>query len=200
VNPLVALTVFAAIFPAELPDKTFVATLVLSTRFPPMPVWIGAAAAFVVQTAVAVAAGGALSLLPRQPVHAATAALLAIGAVVVLVTHDDPTAEEKEVEAEIADVPSQPSALRAAMTTFLILFIAEWGDLTQLLTAAFAAKYDDPVAVSVGALAALWAVAALGVVGGRTLLRVVPVVWVRRVAAAVFGVLAVVTAVEAARA
>ena len=199
-NPLIALTVFAAIFPAELPDKTFVATLVLSTRFPPLPVWIGAAAAFVVQTAVAVAAGGALSLLPRQPVHAATAALLAIGAVVVLLAQDDPAKEEQEVEAEIAEVSDRPTALRAGMTTFAVLFIAEWGDLTQLLTAAFAAKYHDPVAVSVGALAALWGVAALGVLGGRTLLRVVPVVWVRRIAAAVFGVLAVVTAVEAARA
>lgn len=199
-NVLVALTVFAAIFPAELPDKTFVATLVLSTRFPAFPVWCGAAAAFVVQTAVAVAAGGAVSLLPARPVHAFTALLFLVGAVAVLMSKESQDEEAREVEEELGDVPSRPSWRRAAFTTFGVLFIAEWGDLTQLLTAAFAAKYHDVVAVSVGALAALWAVAALGAVGGRALLRVVPVTWVRRVAAAVFAAMAVVTAVEAIRA
>jgi putative Ca2+/H+ antiporter (TMEM165/GDT1 family) len=198
VNVVVALTVFAAIFPAELPDKTFVATLVLSTRFPPLPVWLGAAAAFVVQTAVAVAAGGAVSLLPDRPVHAVTAVLFAAGAVAVLITGEDPAEEEQEVAAELGEVTTV-TARRAAITAFLILFVAEWGDLTQLLTAAFAAKYHDIPAVSAGALAALWGVAGLAVVGGRALLRVVPVVWIRRVAAAVFAALAVATAVEAAR-
>jgi putative Ca2+/H+ antiporter (TMEM165/GDT1 family) len=200
VNVLVALTVFAAIFPAELPDKTFVATLVLSTRFPALPVWCGGAAAFVVQTGVAVAAGGALALLPRQPVQAVTAGLFLVGAVAVLLSKDSQEEEAREVEEEIADLPSRASWWRAALTTFGVLFIAEWGDLTQLLTAAFAAKYHDVVSVTVGALAALWSVAALGAVGGRALLRVVPVVWVRRTAALVFAALAVATAVEAARA
>ena len=198
-NLVVALTVFGAILPAELPDKTFIATLVLSTRFAPLPVWIGAAAAFVVQTAVAVAAGGALSLLPRQLVHAVAAALFAAGAVVVLLSKETPDDEEREVEAEVADLPPGPSARRVAITTFLVLFVAEWGDLSQLLTAAFAAKYRDLLAVGTGALLALWIVAGLGALGGRALLRVVPVSWLRRVAAAVFAAVAVVTAIEAAR-
>lgn len=198
-NFVVALTVFAAIFPAELPDKTFVATLVLSTRFAPVPVWIGAAAAFVVQTAVAVAAGGALSLLPHRPVRAVAALLFAVGAVVVLMSKDTVATEEREVEAEVAEVPAEPSARRVVLTTFVVLFVAEWGDLSQLLTAAFVAKYRDVVAVGVGAVLALWIVAALGAAGGRALLRIVPVVWVRRVASAVFAAVAVVTAIEAAR-
>lgn len=194
-----ALTVFIAILPAELPDKTFVATLVLSTRFPPLPVWVGAAAAFVVQTAVAVAAGGALALLPKQPVRAAAAALFALGAYAALRAGDEPE-EEKEVEAEIADVPPGANFRRAMTTTFVVLFIAEWGDLSQLLTAAFAARYHDVLAVGIGALAALLLIAALGVAGGRALLRLVPVVWVRRFAAAVFAVIALLTAIDAARA
>jgi putative Ca2+/H+ antiporter (TMEM165/GDT1 family) len=199
VSFLVALTVFAAIFPAELPDKTFVATLVLSTRFAPFPVWVGAASAFVVQTVVAVAAGGALALLPRQPVHAVAAGLFAVGAVAVLMSKESQVEEEKEVEEEIADMPAGPSFRRVAVTTFAVLFVAEWGDLSQLLTAAFAAKYRDVVSVGIGALLALWIVAALGAVGGRALLRVVPVAWLRRVAAAVFAAVAVATAIEAAR-
>jgi putative Ca2+/H+ antiporter (TMEM165/GDT1 family) len=195
----VLLTVFIAIFPAELPDKTFVATLVLSTRFPAFPVWLGAAAAFVVQTVVAVGAGGLLALLPHRPVHAATAVLFLLGAVLLLRMKETTEEEAQEVEAEIADVPRKPSMRRAALTSFGVLLAAEWGDLSQLLTAAFAAKYDDPLAVGIGALAALWLVAGLGAMGGRALLRIVPVVWVRRLAAVVFLVIAVVTAVSAVR-
>jgi putative Ca2+/H+ antiporter (TMEM165/GDT1 family) len=199
VNLVVALTVFAAILPAELPDKTFVATLVLATRFRPLPVWIGAAAAFLVQTAVAVAAGGALALLPHRMVHAAAALLFAVGAVAVLRSRSDAAEEEREVEAEVRDVPAGPSARRIALTTFAVLFVAEWGDLSQLLTAAFAAKYRDVFAVGTGAVLALWIVAGLGAAGGRALLRVVPVDWVRRFAAVVFAAVAVATAIEAFR-
>jgi putative Ca2+/H+ antiporter (TMEM165/GDT1 family) len=198
VSILVALTVFAAIFPAELPDKTFVATLVLSTRFPPLPVWIGASAAFVVQTVVAVTAGGLVSLLPKAPVRAVTAALFLAGAVILLRLKEQPAEEAREVEEEIREL-RLPSFRRVALTTFAVLFAAEWGDLSQLLTAAFAARYRDPVSVGVGALAALVLVAGLGVLGGRALLRLIPVVWIRRVAAAVFIVFALITAVDAAR-
>ena len=62
----VAATAFALIFPVELPDKTFVASLVLATRYRPLPVWIGVSAAFFVQTVVAVTAGSLLSLLPSE--------------------------------------------------------------------------------------------------------------------------------------
>src|SRR5215469_8592740 len=54
---LAAATAFVLVVPVELPDKTFVATLVLATRYKPWPVWIGVSAAFGVQSLVAVAAG-----------------------------------------------------------------------------------------------------------------------------------------------
>src|SRR5205085_755505 len=92
----------ALIFPAELPDKTFVATLVLSTRYPGWPVFVGIAAAFVVQTTVAVAAGGLISLLPPRPVHAFTALMFAIGAVLMLRSKSEAAEEEREVTAELA--------------------------------------------------------------------------------------------------
>jgi Ca2+/H+ antiporter, TMEM165/GDT1 family len=195
---LVALTVFALIFPAELPDKTFIATLVLSTRYAAWPVFVGVAAAFVVQTTVAVAAGDLVSLLPARPVHAVTAGLFALGAVLMLRSGRQAAEEEREVTAELADEPPTTSYRRAALTSFGVLFAAEWGDLSQVLTASFAAKYGDAIAVFVGALLALWIVAALAIVGGRALLRVVPLEWVRRAAAVAFGVIAVVTALEAA--
>jgi putative Ca2+/H+ antiporter (TMEM165/GDT1 family) len=128
-----------------------------------------------------------------------TAALFAAGALLLMRAHDEDVAEEeREVAAEIADVPPRASFRRAAVTSFAVLFAAEWGDLSQILTANFAAKYGDALAVFVGAWTALAIVAALAVVSGRALLRVVPLGWVRRLAAALFAAMAVVTALEAA--
>ncbi len=222
---VVALTTFALIFPAELPDKTFVATLVLSTRFPPFLVWIGVVLAFVVQTAVAVTAGGLLALLPERPVHAATALLFAIGSYVLLssAARADREAEEEERdllarfdrdEARPDDDPSapatlirdgnespgqsrKPSGLTAIGTSFGVLFVAEWGDLSQLLTAGLAARYNDPVSVFVGAIVALALVGAIGVIVGRALLRVVKPSTVRRVAGVLFALLALLAGLQA---
>jgi len=197
-STVVALTVFALILPSELPDKTMVATLVLSTRFPALPVWLGVSVGFAVQSAVAVAAGGLVSLLPSDVVHGITAAMFAIGAVLMARTGDDDVAEEeREIAAELADEPAGPSFRRAAVTSFLVLFAAEWGDLSQILTANLAAKYEDPIAVFLGSWTALATVAAIAVLSGRAVLRVVPLNWVRRLAAALFGVMAVVTGLEA---
>jgi putative Ca2+/H+ antiporter (TMEM165/GDT1 family) len=194
----VAATVFALIVPAELPDKTFVATLVLATRFQALPVLIGAALGFATQAGIAVAAGSAIALLPKTPVKAVSAAIFAIGALLMLRTIEDPEKEEEEVERELAGTPAAPSALRAIGTTFLVLFVAEWGDLTQLLTASLSAKYDNPSAVFTGSFLGLMAVAALAVFGGKALLRVMPLDWVRRIAAAGFAAVAIFTALEAA--
>jgi len=75
-----------------------------------------------------------------------------------------------------------------------VIFLAEWGDLTQILTANLAAHYHSAVSVGVGALLALWLVAALAVASGQTLLRIFPAVVVRRVTAVVLLVLAGVAA------
>jgi putative Ca2+/H+ antiporter (TMEM165/GDT1 family) len=197
-SPTVALTVFALIVPAELPDKTFVATLVLATRFRAAPVMIGAAAGFIVQAGIAVVAGSVVALLPSTLVHAVSAAIFAIGAVLMLRPTGSEAEEQREVESEIADVPGEPSNRRVILTSFLVLFLAEWGDLTQLLTASLSAKYHDPIAVFIGSSLGLITVAAIGVTGGKAMLRVIPMQWVRRIAAAAFAAVAVVTALQAA--
>ena len=62
---------------------------------------------------------------------------------------------------------------QAVLASFVVLFAAEWGDLSQLLTISLVARYDDPLSVFVGALAALLTVSGLAVVAGRTLMRFV---------------------------
>jgi putative Ca2+/H+ antiporter (TMEM165/GDT1 family) len=192
-NLAVVVTVFALIFPAELPDKTFIATLVLSTRFRAWPVFVGSMVGFAVQSGIAVAVGGAVSLLPKAWVHGVSAAIFAIGAVLLL---RDSGSDDEEPDEASTGPPT--SWWRAAITSFLVLFVAEWGDLTQLLTASLAAKYNDPLSVFLGSWLALIAVAALAVTGGKALLRVLPLDWVRRAAGIAFAAVAVVTALEAA--
>ena len=187
---LLALTVFALVFPAELPDKTLMATLVLATRYRPLPVWLGACAAFAVQCLIAVTAGQLLGLLPHRVVLLVAAALFAVGAVVLARTDDDAD--------DVVDA-SPRGALHIAGTAFVVLFAAEWGDASQLLTAGLTARYDDPVSVFVGAFLALATVAGLAAAMGRSLVRVVPLRLVRRAAAVLFAGLAVVTLVEAVR-
>ena len=196
---VVVATAFALIFPVELPDKTFVATLVLATRYRPVPVWAGVSAAFFVQSLVAVTAGGLLSLLPHPVVSAAAGLLFLIGAVILWrgAADADADVEESEEEAEVvALAAADVTWLRAAATSFGVLFLAEWGDLSQLLTAGLAARYHDPLSVFVGSWLALVVVAALAVVLGRTLMRFVRLSTIRRVGAVICVLLAGVAAYD----
>ena len=192
-------TAFVLIFPVELPDKTFVATLVLATRYRPLLVWLGVAAAFLVQCLVAVVAGGLLSLLPSAVVGTVAGALFLVGFVVLwrgARAADQVEAEEGEVAAKAApDV----HGFKVVATSFGVLFLAEWGDLSQLLTAGLAARYQDPVSVFIGSWLALIAVAGLAVLLGRTLLRYVRLSTIRRVGAAVCLVLACLAAYDVVR-
>lgn len=186
-------TVFGVIFAAELPDKTMVATIVLSTRYRPLLVWIGVAAAFFVQVAIAVTVGGLLSLAPERVVAAVSGALFAFGAWLLFSGADD-----DEAAADELDVPPA-GPWRSVLTSFAVLFVSEWGDLSQLATAGFAARFADPLSVFVGSFGALATVAGLAVVVGRSLLKVVPEALLRRVAGAVLAVLAVLALVSAVR-
>ena len=202
-DPLAALTAFLVILPAELPDKTMVATLVLSTRYRPALVWVGVAAAFGVQCLVAVTAGGLLTLLPRRPILAVTAVLFAAGAVLMWrhARHADEeeAEEEREYEAQEERRGRTPATgWRVSALSFGVLFAAEWGDLSQLATAGLAARFREPLSVFVGAWCALALIAALAATAGRTLLRFVPLAAVRRIAAALFSLAAILTAAEAA--
>lgn len=181
-------TVFALIFVGELPDKTAVAGLVLGTRFPWRWAFFGIAAAFLTHVVIAVSAGSLLTLLPRRPVEAIVAVLFLLGA--VLVWREGLDTEEDE-EVEVAAVPEGAGFWRVAGLGYALIFVAEWGDLTQILTANLAAKYHNPLSVGIGAVLGLWAVGLLAVLGGKTLLRVIPIKWITRVAAAVMLALAI---------
>jgi Ca2+/H+ antiporter, TMEM165/GDT1 family len=193
-----ALAAFAVIVPVELPDKTFVATLVLATRYRPLPVWLGVTAAFGIQCVVAVLAGRLLTLLPERPVQLSAAALFAVGAFVLFRGARKADAQEAAAEQEYEErVQDSRRGWRAASASFVVLFAAEWGDLSQLLTASLVASGRPPAPVFVGSWVGLTMVAGAGVLLGRVLLRYVRLTVVRYVGAVVCSVLAVITAVYA---
>lgn len=169
---MVVAIAFATIFVVELPDKTFIAALVLSTRYPPLLVWLGVGAAFFVQSIVAITAGSVVGLLPDALVKAVAAAIFLLGAFLLFREARHADEEEAEQEEEYAAKAASPkTGFAAVVASFVVLFAAEWGDLSQLLTISLVAKYDEPVSVFLGAWAALLTVSGLAVLAGRWLLR-----------------------------
>ncbi len=174
------LSVFGVIFVAELPDKTALAALVLATRHRPFPVLLGAGTALTIQSLVAVTAGQLVSLLPERPVHIFAGALFLASAVLMWRRKED-SAED------VNDCDDAAGFWRSARLVFVVVFIAEWGDLTQLATAGLAARYHAPYLVFGAATLALWAVAALAVFVGHRAGRLLDPHLTRRVAAVVFA-------------
>ena len=194
---LTAAIVFGLIFPVELPDKTFIATLVLATRYRPLMVWIRVTD----DDEVEISTHRLLAKLPTQPVQAVAAAMFVLGGFLLLRGAGEADAEEADVEEEFAAKVTAPATgLRAIGASFLILFLAEWGDLSQLLTASLAARYQDPLSVGVGAFLALATISGLGAALGRQLLKRMRLATIRRIGGAVCLLLAAVTVIEALRA
>jgi Ca2+/H+ antiporter, TMEM165/GDT1 family len=187
-----ALVSFVTVLPAELPDKTILACLILSSRYRAGYVFIGAAVAFAAQVALSVAVGGALSMLPHRWVYAATAAAFLAGAV-LLWRHKD---EEDDDEAGRDGL--REAFWPVAGTSFAVVFLAEFGDLTQITTVSLAARFHDPIGVGIGATLGLWTAAALAVLVGWRLLRMINVTWLTKIAAVIMLVLAGTSAFAAA--
>lgn len=182
------LSVFAVIFIAELPDKTAVAALVLATRHKALPVFLGTALALTVQSIVAVAAGGLLSMLPTRPVHIGAGLLFLVSAFVMWRRRADDD-NETDADGKKHHHHHPPTFWRSFGTVFGVVFIAEWGDLTQLGTAALAARYDSPFAVFAGATLALWCVAAIAVFIGNRAGKLLNPELTKRIAALIFVLL-----------
>jgi putative Ca2+/H+ antiporter (TMEM165/GDT1 family) len=200
VNLGLAATTFAIVIPAELPDKTFISAVILSSRHRPLPVWGGTAAGLLVQAALAVVAGRALALAPQRVVEAVVAAAFLAGAAYLLLVPERSAeragaqiAEQGEVRVVRAGArtPGEAPWPRVALSTFALVVLAELGDLTQVVIANLAARSADALSVFVGAAVAFVLVSGLGVATGRSLVRVVPLEALRKLSGLVllgFGV------------
>ena len=189
-NLAIVAAVFPVIFIGELPDKTMFASLVMASRGRPRAVWLGAAGAFLVHAVIATTIGaGLFAVLPREVVDVVVALMFFAGAVYAYV--EGQRDESRLIEKEVG------SHRRVVTSAFIVIFIAEWGDLTQILTANLAAHYHSPLSVAVGAVLALWTVAALAVLSGSAVLRRLDVAVVRKITAVALLALAGLSAYSA---
>lgn len=175
----VVATVFVLVAAAELPDKTMIATLVMGSRSRPLLVWLGAAAAFLIHVSLAVGAGRAIELLPHEALEIVVTSLFFVGAVLLLAVPERRARARGQLEADQA-TPVPTRSWKVVGTAFFVILVGEFGDLTQLLTVNLVGKYHDPWAVFIGAYAGLLMASAAGAFGGRVLLRVLPLEWIRR--------------------
>jgi Ca2+/H+ antiporter, TMEM165/GDT1 family len=203
---LIAAT-FGVIIPAELPDKTFLAAITIASRHHAAPVYWGVFLGLVVEAVIGVVAGGLLALAPHRVVAGITAfGFLAGGSYLALTKASSAeragktiSSEEEELVARVgARWPHLRFDIGLAATTFAVIFLAEMGDLTQIVIANLSARTRDPAAVFIGAVAAFALTSALAVAIGRTITRVVPLDVVRKVSAAILIGLGVWSAVSAA--
>ncbi|MDA8298121.1 MAG: TMEM165/GDT1 family protein [Actinomycetota bacterium] len=200
-NLALAATTFAVVLPAELPDKTFIATIVMGSRQRPLPVWIGTAAGLVLQAAIAVVAGRLLALLPHRAVEGIVAGLFLLGgAYLLFIPEKREEAGAKEIEAkEAAQVGEAPARnLKVALTAFSVVALAEFGDLTQVIVANFTARTKDALSVFLGAAVAFVVISGFGVLAGRTLVRYVPLSLIRRLSGLLLCGLGIYSLVQAA--
>ncbi|MHB2016387.1 MAG: TMEM165/GDT1 family protein [Candidatus Xenobia bacterium] len=182
------ISIFALVFLAEVPDKTAIASLVMAARMPVLPVLVGILAAFLIHCCIAVGFGSLIALLPATGVHVA-AGLVFLGMAVVMFRRQGEEEDEEMAEA--------PTFLRIAATAFLVIFMAEWGDLTQLAIVSLSARYHAPLEVFTASVAALWSVTLLGVLLGSKLRDRMPPRLLERIAGAAFTVVGLWLIIEA---
>lgn len=179
------LSIYSVIFLAELPDKTAFATLLLAAKGRPTAVLLGVAAAFLVQCAVAIAFGRLIGLFPERWVHLGAGLVFLGFAAHTWFFHE----EEEAVESETESAMVNPLLLQVVARSFMVVFIAEWGDLTQLATASFSARYQqDQLTVFLAAVMALWSVTLIAVAVGHRLKTALHPKFLRATGAAVFAV------------
>jgi putative Ca2+/H+ antiporter (TMEM165/GDT1 family) len=178
------ISTFGLIFLAELPDKTAVAVLIMSSQRHPFGVYVGVCAAYVVQNIVAVLFGSIFGLLPPEIIHMASGVLFIIFAFLMWFKRD-----EKKEEAGQKD--SRANFTKTAWAAFVVIFIAEWGDLTQLSTATLVAQSRHPVVVFLASTLALWVVSGIFVIIGHHAKRFIQPHILKIIAAIAFAVVGI---------
>ena len=174
---------FTLIFLAELPDKTAVAIVILASRHHPFAVFIGVALAFVIQNLVAVLFGSLFSFLPPHLVHMGSGALFLVFAFLMWF--------KRGKEEESSDLQTKGNFWKIGWTSFVVIFIAEWGDLTQLASATLVAKTHNPLTIFIAATLALWSTTALGVWIGHHAKKAISPPLLQKIAAVAFGIVGI---------
>ncbi|POZ50240.1 TMEM165/GDT1 family protein [Methylovulum psychrotolerans] len=180
-------TSFALIAAAEIGDKSQLVCMTLAARHKPLPVLLGAIAAFMLLNSLAVVFGVAIaSWLPTYIVAAGVALLFGVFGVHAL------RVQEEDADADV----TEKSGRNIFLTTFLLITVAEFGDKTQLAVVALSST-SAPAAVWLGSTLALAFTSALGIIAGRTVLQKIPLNLLHKISGGIFLLLAAVAAYQA---
>lgn len=173
-------TTFALIALAEIGDKSQLVCMTLAARHRPLPVASGALLAFALLNLLAVLFGSAVAAwLPANAVTLVVAALFAAFGISALRYREDDNDEADE----------EKTGRSIFATTFLLIFLAEFGDKTQIAVAGLSTLHAAP-AVWMGATLALALTSVLGIYAGTRLLKHLSMVWIHRVSGVLFLLLA----------
>ena len=177
-------TTFLLVGLAEFGDKSQLVCMTLAARHRGLPVVIGAILAFAIRNLLAVLFGAAVAAwLPEWLVTLAVAVLFAIFGISAL------RYKEEDDDDKVEEMPGHG----IVATTFLLIFLAEFGDKTQLAVAGLGST-SEPAAVWAGATVALAITSTLGVFAGRKLLNRLPLLWIHRISGVFFLLLAIIAA------
>lgn len=160
---------------SEMGDKTQLLAFALATRFKkPWPIMAGILVATILNHALASAAGAWVSHFFRPDVlsYALGVSFVAFGF--------------WTLKPDTFDASPEKEKYGPFLTTTVLFFLAEMGDKTQLATLALGAQYSSPVQVTLGTTAGMLAADGLAVFLGEELTKIVPLRWIRRIAAGLF--------------
>jgi Ca2+/H+ antiporter, TMEM165/GDT1 family len=187
--------IVALMFVLELPDKTFLATIIMATRARPLMVVVGGASALVIQMGIAVGAGSLLTLFPLHWKDLIVGVLFLGGAAYLLFV---PESEEEAKGRREASIEGAATRWREVTTAFVVIFIGEFGDLTQIQAANFEAKLHQPLEVFLASSLALVGVSFLGAYSGRALQKRISLKHIRLFGGVVFAGLGLATLIALA--
>ncbi len=178
---------FGLTFVAEFGDKTQLAILTLAARYSWLPVFLGAAVAFVALDALAVSVGAVLAkLTPEVVVRYVSAGVFIIFGLLTFRIK-----EEEELEEDTASSRRGPF-----VTSLLLVALMEFGDKTQLSLVALTSKYDAPLFIFLGGTLALALTSLMGAAIGKGLSTVIPLRYIRWASGVIFIVFGVLTALN----
>jgi putative Ca2+/H+ antiporter (TMEM165/GDT1 family) len=174
-NPAIIFPLAALILLAELPDKTMISTLLLFIKFTTLPVLLGTCCAFVIQSALASTIGGLLAKINHEIITLITSVLFLLGGLWLLLS-----SESKEEQKGQQLAQHKTRFHNVFIISFAVTFLGEIGDLTEIMTANFAASTKNPLSVFIGASLGLICFTVLASLFGYTLKEKLPLTLIRK--------------------
>ena len=190
-DPFVAFwTTFTVIALAELGDKTQLLTIVLASRYRRLPVLLGVIASLSLLSLVAVLGGSVIfRYVPVSIVRALAGVSFIIFAFWTLLEKE--TDVEKDGACLTGSSKKAKTSLIIFSYCFCLMFVAEFGDKTQLATIVLASGMYEPVSIFLGAVLAFVVVDAPCVYAGKKLSEKVKIRHIKLGSAVLFLILGI---------